>query len=132
MSAFVCPQCGHSNEYDPWTENAECQQCGFAPPEGPEMLDYLQQQDTVAEQQKQTPPERPGATNRTRLTRFLPTGSRSFLAGLAWGAFVFAAIMLLSSVLELPGDFARCLGLLLPFLTTFAVWRWLAWRETGE
>ena len=95
------------------------------------MLPYLQQQETESEQQEPSPPE-PVVAQRTRLTRFLPTDGRSFLSGLAWGVFVFAAIMLLSSLFSLPGDFARCLGLLLPFLTTFAVWRWQAWRETGE
>jgi len=131
MSAFVCPQCGHSNEYDPWTEQAQCQQCGFTPPAGQEMLPYLQEQAPDLEQREALSPD-PVVTERTRLTRFLPTDGRSFLAGLAWGVFVFAAIMLLSSAFSLPGDFARCLGLLLPFLTTFAVWRWQARRETGK
>jgi Zn ribbon nucleic-acid-binding protein len=128
MSTFVCPQCGQKNEYDPWTEQAQCRHCGFSPPEGQEMLAYLRQQEEAAEEQ----PREPRATERTRLTRFLPTDGRSFLSGLAWGLFVFAAIMLLGSALGLPGDAVRCLGLLLPFLATFAIWRWQAWRETGE
>lgn len=127
MNAFVCPECGESNEYDPWTEQAHCQHCGFSPPEGQEMLDYLRAQDEVAEEGR---PAEPAATDGTRLTRFLPKDSRSFLAGLAWGAFTFAAIMLLGATLRLPGDAVRCLSLVLPILTTFAVWRWLAWRET--
>ena len=131
MSTFVCPQCGQSNEYDPWTEKAQCRHCGFSPPEGQEMLDYLRQQETAADEQTASPDE-PLTQGRTRLTRFLPTGGRSFLAGLAWGVVVFAAIMLLGSTLQLSGDVVRCLGLLLPFLTTFAIWRWQAWRESGE
>ena len=130
MSAFVCPECGQKNEYDPWTEQAVCRHCGFSPPEGQEILAYLREQEEVVEQQERRP--EPVTAERTRLTRFLPLDGRSFLAGLAWGAFVFAAIMLLGSALQLPGDAVRCLGLLLPFLTTFAVWRWQAWRETGE
>ncbi len=129
MSAFICPQCGQRNEYDPWTEQAQCRYCGFSPPEGQEMLDYLHQQ-AAGETPEQ--PSEPPTAQRTRLTRFLPADGRSFLSGLAWGAFVFAAIMLLGSALQLPGDAVRCLGLLLPFLTTFAVWRWQARRETGE
>lgn len=93
------------------------------------MLAYLRDFEESTEDQE--PVEQP-AVERTRLTRFLPADGRSFLAGLAWGAFVFAAIMLLSSALQIPGDAARCLGLSLPFFTTFAVWRWMAWRETGE
>ncbi len=131
MSAFVCPQCGQSNEYDPWAEQAQCEHCGFSPPEGQEMLDYLRQQDAAADEQP-APVGEPLTQGRTRLTRFLPLGGRSFLAGLTWGLVVFAAIMLLSSILQLSGDVARCLGLVLPFLTTFAIWRYLAWRESGE
>lgn len=131
MSAFVCPECGKSSEYNPWAENAACQHCGFSPPEGQEMLEYLRQQELPAKQQA-THPAEPPAAGRTRLTRFLPKDGRAFLAGLAWGALVFAALMLVGSVLQLPGDAVRCLGLSLPFLTTFAVWRWMAWRETGE
>ena len=95
------------------------------------MLDYLHQQDAVADEQSAPAGELP-AQGRSRLTRFLPTGGRSFLAGLIWGVVVFAAIMLLGSTLELSGDVVRCLGLLLPFLTTFAIWRYQAWRESGE
>ena len=136
MSAFVCPQCGQSNEYDPWTEQAQCRYCGFSPPEGQEMLAYLHQQQEAAPEPAAEPgaepaPE-PATVERNRLTRFLPAGGRSFLSGLAWGLFVFAAIMLLGSALGLPADAVRCLGLLLPFLTTFAVWRWQAWREIGK
>jgi len=96
------------------------------------MLAYLHQHQEAAPEQAATPATEQPPVKRTRLTRFLPAGGRSFLSGLAWGLFVFAAIMLLGSALRLPGDVVRCLGLLLPFLTTFAVWRWQAWRETGE
>jgi hypothetical protein len=129
MSIFVCPQCGQSSEYDPWAEQAQCRDCGFSPPEGQEMLAYLRQQEEAA--QEQSAQQRANAV-RTRLTRFLPTDGRSFLSGLAWGVFIFAVIMLLGSTLGIPGDAVRCLSLLLPFLMTFAVWRWQAWRETGE
>ena len=95
------------------------------------MLAYLRDHEPAAAEQNPSPARRP-VGERTRLTRFLPADGRSFLAGLAWGALVFAAIMLLGSVLRLPGDAVRCLGLSLPFFTTFAVWRWMAWRETGE
>jgi len=95
------------------------------------MLAYLHEQEGKEEEQESRPAGAP-ARARTRLTRFLPVGGRSFLAGLAWGAFVFAAIMLIGSTLHLPGDAVRCLALLLPFVTNFAVWRWQAWRETGR
>jgi hypothetical protein len=131
LNVFTCPQCGASNEYDPWTEQACCRQCGFSPPKGQEMLAYLREQEQSAGEQHPQPDGAP-ARERTRLTRFLPADGRSLLTGLAWGAFVFAALMLLGSSLHLPGDAVRCLGLLLPFLTTFAVWRWLAWSQTGQ
>jgi len=92
------------------------------------MLAYLRQHEEETEEQ----PRQPATAERTRLTRFLPVDGRSFLSGLAWGVFVFAAIMLLGSALRLPGDAVRCLALLLPFLTTFGIWRWQAWRETRE
>ncbi len=135
-NVFECPQCGQSNEYDPWTDRAQCQHCGFTPPEGQEMLDYLRLQDEVANTGSQEEPKgEPGpeheqkSGDRTRLTRFLPTDGRSFLTGLAWGVLVFAVLMLFGSALTISGSVVRCLALLLPFLTTFAVWRWYAWRE---
>jgi hypothetical protein len=131
MSEFICPQCGQSSEYDPWAEQASCQHCGFSPPDGQEMLDYLHQQEPAAAEQEQPAEEPVERAEPAQLTRFLPTDGRSFVAGLAWGVLVFAVIMLVGSTFELPGDAVRCLGLSLPFLTTFAVWRWMAWRETG-
>ena len=131
-NVFECPQCGESSDYDPWTDQALCQHCGFTPPEGQETLDYLQRQDTAASAVSGGKPESEDvhkSGDRTRLTSFLPTDGRSFLAGLAWGMLVFAVIMLLGSVLTMSGSIVRCLALLLPFLTTFAVWRWFAWRE---
>lgn len=65
---------------------------------------------------------------RTGLTRFLPVSGREFLTGLAWGVLAFAVIMLVSARLEWSGSFARCLGLLLPVLTTFGVWQMYARR----
>lgn len=131
MSTFDCPQCGEQNEYDPWSEQAACRQCGFSPPDGQEMLGYLRQQETASDEEVR-PDGQPDSDSRTRLTRFLPTDGRSFLSGLAWGVLVFALIMFLGSTLEISGSVVRCLALLLPFLTTFAVWRWQAWRECGE
>ncbi|MBN1889101.1 MAG: hypothetical protein JW850_14000 [Thermoflexales bacterium] len=32
MQTFVCPDCGHKSEYDPWIEPAHCPQCGYKPP----------------------------------------------------------------------------------------------------
>ena len=97
------------------------------------MLDYLQRQDIAASSNSGGKPESGDVYNfgdRTRLTSFLPTDGRSFLAGLAWGVLVFAVIMLMGSALKMSGSVVRCLALLLPFLTTFAVWRWFAWRES--
>lgn len=130
MNTFVCPQCGEQNEYDPWSEQAECRHCGFSPPDGQEMLGYLRQQE-IASDEEVKPAGQPESASRTRLTRFLPTDGRSFLSGLAWGVLVFALIMFLGSTFEMSGSVVRCLALLLPFLTTFAVWRWQAWRESG-
>lgn len=31
MQAFVCPDCGHRSEYDPWIEAAHCPKCGYKP-----------------------------------------------------------------------------------------------------
>lgn len=96
------------------------------------MLDYLRRQDEVAEvdSEEEPEPEDEGRSGeRTRLTSFLPVDGRSFLAGLAWGVLVFAVIMLLGSALTISGSVVRCLALLLPFLTTFVVWRWFALRE---
>ena len=94
------------------------------------MLGYLRQQNALAEEASR-PTDGSASRSRIRLTRFLPTGGRSFLSGLAWGLFVFALIVFLGSTFEISGSVISCLALLLPFLTTFAVWRWLAWRESG-
>jgi len=99
------------------------------------MLNHLRRQDEVGGAVSEGVP---GAENerktgdRTRLTHFLPADGRSFLTGLAWGVLVFAVIMLLGSRLTISGSVVRCLALLLPFLTIFAVWRWYAWREDSS
>jgi predicted RNA-binding Zn-ribbon protein involved in translation (DUF1610 family) len=32
MQPFLCPQCGHRSEFDPWAGSAHCPRCGFTPP----------------------------------------------------------------------------------------------------
>ena len=96
------------------------------------MLNYLRRKDEVGGAVSAGEPgaedeRKPG--DRDRLIQFLPTDGRSFLAGLAWGVLVFAVIMLLGSMLTISGSVIRCLALLLPLLTTLAVWRWYARRE---
>ena len=34
MQMFLCPQCGHKSEYDPWAGSAQCPKCGYKPTEG--------------------------------------------------------------------------------------------------
>ncbi len=34
MQMFLCPQCGHKSEYDPWAGPARCPKCGYTPAEG--------------------------------------------------------------------------------------------------
>jgi DNA-directed RNA polymerase subunit RPC12/RpoP len=34
MQMFLCPQCGHKSEYDPWKGSARCPKCGYEPAEG--------------------------------------------------------------------------------------------------
>ena len=95
------------------------------------MLDYLRWQDDDNEEETQVESSAQSG-ERTQLTRFLPTSGRMFLGGLAWGLLVFAVIMLLGSTMALSSSVVRCLALFLPLLATFVVWRWYAWRETGQ
>lgn len=127
MSNFVCPECGQSSEYDEWNDSAQCANCGFEPPAGEEMRHFLQEQ-TGSSDNAGMGIARNGR-QRTGITRFLPDSGREFLTGLAWGILTFAVIMFISARLEWSGSVARCLGLSLPVLTTFAVWQLYARRE---
>jgi hypothetical protein len=127
MSKFVCPECGHSSEYDEWEDSARCESCGFEPPAGNEMRQHLREGGRSSG-------GAPGqgasiSQERTGLTRYLPASGREFFSGLAWGVLAFAIIMFISSRLDWSGSFARCLGLSLPVLTTFGVWGLYARRE---
>ncbi len=127
MSTFVCPECGHSTEYDEWDDSARCTSCGFEPPTGDEMRGLLRQGGgSTGDAGGQVASN---GRKRTGLARFLPASGRAFLSGLAWGALVFAVIMLISARLEWSGSVARCLGLSLPVLTTFGVWQFYARQE---
>jgi hypothetical protein len=131
MSTYICPECGHENDFDPWINSAQCSQCGFEPPTGEEMGDYLNRQkdnsvgqptaneDTEASGQGRSMPDRSG------LAAFLPPTLQSFVTGLGLGLLTFALLMLISSWLDLPPTIAQCLGLAIPFLVVFSVWRWL-------
>ena len=127
MSTFNCPQCGQISEYDEWSSTATCLHCGFEPPAGEQMIDYLRDLD---------PPTQSGSSEQTDkvqesggITRFLPQSGRSFLAGLGWGLLAFAIVMLFSSLAQLSGSVARCLGLTVLVLVTFAVWQLYARSE---
>ncbi len=73
----------------------------------------------------------PAATVRrdSILARFLPSTGRTFITGLAYGLLAFAIVMVIASRLAWSGSLARCLGITLPVLTTFIVWRFYAQRE---
>lgn len=130
MSTFVCPECGHSNEYDEWSDSARCSQCGFEPPAGEDMQPYLQEQNgpQTAAIRREDDPE----SERSQITGFLPKSGRSFITGLVWGVLAFAIVMFISSRLAWSASVARCLGIALPVLTTFVVWKIHARRETLE
>lgn len=127
MSKFVCPECGQSSEFDEWGESAVCPNCGYEPPQGEEMQRLILENEQVAGEGAM----QPAATVRrdSILARFLPSTGRTFIMGLAYGLLAFAIVMLIASRLAWSGSLARCLGITLPVLTTFIVWRFYAQRE---
>jgi Zn finger protein HypA/HybF involved in hydrogenase expression len=38
---LLCPDCGRTSAFDPWTESAHCPHCGFTPPTGKGQRSYL-------------------------------------------------------------------------------------------
>ncbi len=129
MSTFSCPECGHRSEYDEWAGAARCPQCGFEPPVGEEMGLSLSQQSRSSETSERQKPS--VGDKRSGLTRFLPQSGRTFITGLAWGLLTFALLMFISSWLAWSSSLARCLGITLPVLTIFVVWRLAARRESS-
>jgi len=127
MSIFVCPECGHSSEFDEWGESAVCPNCGYEPPQGEEMQQILLEKEHGAGEGVVQPEA--SSDQDSILARFLPSTGRTFLTGLAYGVLVFAIVMLIASRLAWSGSLARCLGIALPVLTTFVVWRIYAQRE---
>jgi hypothetical protein len=130
MSQFVCPECGHSSEFDEWGESAVCPNCGYEPPQGEAMQRLLLEDEPRAGEGA----EQPAASDRrgSILARFLPSTGRTFFTGLAYGVLAFAIVMLLASRLDLSGSVARCLGITLPVVTAFIVWRLYAQRELKQ
>ena len=127
MSTFVCPECGQSSDYDEWDDSARCVSCGFEPPAGDDMGQFIREQGKISGDVGG--PKTKNGRQRAGITRYLPESGRVFLTGLAWGILTFAVIMLISARLEWSGSVARCLGLSLPLLTTFGVWQLYASRE---
>jgi len=127
MSHFVCPECGYKSEFDEWGESAVCPKCGYEPPQGEEMQQLLLE-DEPGTREGSVQPTASGRQD-SILGRFLPSTGRSFFTGLAWGMLAFAVVMLIASQLELSGSVARCMGITLPVLTAFVVWRLYALRE---
>ena len=130
MSNFICPECGHSSEFDEWDNSAVCPKCGYEPPQGAEMQELLVEQGQEVDGGAVQPTD--GGRQESIVARFLPANGRSFLTGLAWGVFAFAIVMLVASRLQWSDSVARCMGITLPVLTTFVIWRLYARRELDQ
>lgn len=41
MQRFVCPRCGSVSRFNPYVESGRCPSCGFEPPKGEALQEYL-------------------------------------------------------------------------------------------